>query len=868
MLGTDTAGPYRPLSEWGERRRLLIFIQADCPHSRKLLPVIAGLHPDPPPGIAAPMVIAGGEAHDLRHLIATHRIRCPVLLQDDFEVASLYGVRRTPAACLLGPDGRVLGRVRTGAIGVLNLARLMPGPDWTAASTELRSSGGWYYAHIAPSVRQALREQMPTPQPLDRRPDGALPLVSVIITTRDRPGLLPITLECYRRQTYPRRELIVVDDGAEFPVSAQQIAELGGRLIRVPEGTPYGAKINRGASESRGALCQLWDDDDWYDPHFLETLVFTYLRHRETVCRPTITYQIRRRWFDLAQWRVLDWPNDDPSGGTLLFGRDDWEEHPFRELRTSTEYWFIKDQVQAGAAPAPVDAAELYIYVRHNTAAGGRGNVWTHWMDGQTLEEYLRPQYGEVRDPAAIFPDWALAAYSRLRGGAGPATPASNGSTRIASAGTPPAPVVAGAELRLLGAEAHAPSAYRSLSEWRGRPALLIFIQPDCPHSRELFPAIAGMSSNPAGAAPVPILVASGPEGDVREIVEGFGIRCPVLMQDDAEAAALFGIRSTPAAFLLDRHGRMAGKPVQGAAQVFRLMGVAQGPVWTDATTKWRDAGDYLQDLLGRLGPVDPAEIQAEMSELRAKDGPLVSVIVCTRDRPRFLALALECYRRQTYPWRELIVVDNGTAFPADRETIAAAGGQLIPVPAETPLGAMLNQGISHARGWLCQKWDDDDWYAPEFLATQVAACVARSRATGHSAIVYMNRASELDLARWRVRESNAELPWGSTLLFPRDAWANHPFPESRRSEDYWFIVDQLRSGSVEAPVRAGRLYVCVKHDVFTGERPHTHREPAEQQPPDAEAAGELDPAKALPDWALSVYGELRPPGRLSLSAD
>src|SRR5688500_4978455 len=94
------------------------------------------------------------------------------------------------------------------------------------------------------------------------------PLVSVILTTRDRPRLLSVALACYRHQTYPNRELVVVDDGAEFPADAAAVAAVGGRLVRAEPGTPLGSKLNQGASVAQGLLCQKMDDDDWYAPRF------------------------------------------------------------------------------------------------------------------------------------------------------------------------------------------------------------------------------------------------------------------------------------------------------------------------------------------------------------------------------------------------------------------------------------------------------------------------------------------------------------------------------------------------------------------------------------------------------------------------
>lgn len=77
-----------------------------------------------------------------------------------------------------------------------------------------------------------------------------MPFVSVVLTTQDRSRLLSIALACYAHQTYGERELVVVDDGDRFPADSHAVAAVGGRLIRVPPGTPLGTKLNVGV---RGA---------------------------------------------------------------------------------------------------------------------------------------------------------------------------------------------------------------------------------------------------------------------------------------------------------------------------------------------------------------------------------------------------------------------------------------------------------------------------------------------------------------------------------------------------------------------------------------------------------------------------------------
>jgi len=66
---------------------------------------------------------------------------------------------------------------------------------------------------------------------------------------------------------------------------------------------------------------------------------------------------------------------------------------------------------------------------------------------------------------------------------------------------------------------------------------------------------------------------------------------------------------------------------------------------------------------------------------------PLVSVILTTRDRPRFLTQAFDCFRQSLYPNRELIVVDDGEVYPVEEAAVEAEGGL---VTARIQLAEML----------------------------------------------------------------------------------------------------------------------------------------------------------------------------------
>ena len=108
--------------------------------------------------------------------------------------------------------------------------------------------------------------------PFDLAPLGADPLVSVVIPTRDRPGMLRDALLSVGGQTYGRWEAIVVNDGGAKPSIPE---ELAAKVVYFEFGAPQGVARarNAGLRAARGAVVAFLDDDDIYLPRHLETLV-------------------------------------------------------------------------------------------------------------------------------------------------------------------------------------------------------------------------------------------------------------------------------------------------------------------------------------------------------------------------------------------------------------------------------------------------------------------------------------------------------------------------------------------------------------------------------------------------------------------
>ena len=95
-----------------------------------------------------------------------------------------------------------------------------------------------------------------------------MPLVSVIIPTRNRAPLLHRTLESVLKQSSENLEVIIVDDGSTEAVAAS--ADPRVRVLRNPKPTGVSAARNRGIAAARGEWIAFCDDDDLWAPNKLQ----------------------------------------------------------------------------------------------------------------------------------------------------------------------------------------------------------------------------------------------------------------------------------------------------------------------------------------------------------------------------------------------------------------------------------------------------------------------------------------------------------------------------------------------------------------------------------------------------------------------
>lgn len=116
--------------------------------------------------------------------------------------------------------------------------------------------------------------------------------IGAVTVTWNRPELLGRMIECFNRQDYDDRELLILDDAGQYPDGLSgdrwKIVSIGSARFAT-----LGQKRNAAAALLHGDIEALavWDDDDIYLPHALSSCVNAL--KRRPWCQPRYVFEQR-----------------------------------------------------------------------------------------------------------------------------------------------------------------------------------------------------------------------------------------------------------------------------------------------------------------------------------------------------------------------------------------------------------------------------------------------------------------------------------------------------------------------------------------------------------------------------------------------
>ncbi|CAM4423558.1 Glycosyl transferase family 2 [Pedobacter westerhofensis] len=166
---------------------------------------------------------------------------------------------------------------------------------------------------------------------------------------------------------------------------------------------------------------------------------------------------------------------------------------------------------------------------------------------------------------------------------------------------------------------------------------------------------------------------------------------------------------------------------------------------------------------------------------------PLVTCIMPTANREDFIPKAIKYFLQQDYPYKELVIIDDGY------ESIARMIPNLYSIryfylKEKQCIGTKRNIACEKAAGSIIMHWDDDDWYANNWISYQVNSIIEKE--VDICGLSHVQFFSVRENKFYISKNVNAKKNWltGATLAYRKAFWNKHPFKNIHIGEDILFV--------------------------------------------------------------------------------
>ncbi|MCH9803814.1 glycosyltransferase family 2 protein [bacterium] len=180
---------------------------------------------------------------------------------------------------------------------------------------------------------------------------------------------------------------------------------------------------------------------------------------------------------------------------------------------------------------------------------------------------------------------------------------------------------------------------------------------------------------------------------------------------------------------------------------------------------------------------------------LAAAAQPQVSV-VCVSNRPAQLEHIIHMFNIQDWPNKNLVLVVNAECYPTE-PVDALDAVTVIRTAQEESLGSCLNRGFAAATGEVIVRFDDDDWYAPNYVASAVETFkTVDAQVIGKCEYFAYIESRDHVVRRFSGRaERHVGRVAGGSLVVLAEAVARVRFPDCSIGEDVEYVRRCEREG-------------------------------------------------------------------------
>jgi len=189
--------------------------------------------------------------------------------------------------------------------------------------------------------------------------------------TYNRRLFVPQAIQYFLRQDYPRKELVIVDDGSDS-VADLIPAHTSIRYIRLDHKVSIGVKRNMAVEQSKGEIIVHWDDDDWYAANRISYQIEPLLAKQAEICglETGFIYDMLEDtfWSCEAHLHAIMF-YADIHGGSILYTRELWDKYAkYPDTSLAEDAHFLR-AVSQKARIAKLPNRHVFIYLRHHSNA-------------------------------------------------------------------------------------------------------------------------------------------------------------------------------------------------------------------------------------------------------------------------------------------------------------------------------------------------------------------------------------------------------------------------------------------------------------------------------------------------------------------
>lgn len=210
----------------------------------------------------------------------------------------------------------------------------------------------------------------------------AVPLVSCIMPTYNRPHFARLAVDYFLRQDYPRKELVIIDDGD--PIESLLPDDGRIRYLHRAHRSSIGAKRNLACELATGDYIAHWDDDDWYATDRLSREMARLLSDGvDVVGASKLLYwgpTSASAWWYRYPSQAQAWVHDP----TLCYRKSLWSAQPFPDTNHGLDCAWLwggpRKRIQA------LDGPPLYVGIIHSTNTSPKLTGDARWSVASTDE--------------------------------------------------------------------------------------------------------------------------------------------------------------------------------------------------------------------------------------------------------------------------------------------------------------------------------------------------------------------------------------------------------------------------------------------------------------------------------------------------